>query len=213
MTNREDESKMEHAMDNEKLRLWFFRDLTGDQRDKLLALHGMPTHEIHGQHHQMAALNYLLSTPSQGERVAQDTAPQEDVVAAETMKAITLGASILARIEDPTAREVAIRNALTVAASASHHQTEELSELDEMVASAIEAAIETSPEFNHGWRSMSDKDLIPEILDEIPIEYTEKDIAEAIYRYKIRRLTGHPSPQPTSKVSPHIEGENDGGGE
>ena len=65
-----------------------------------------------------------------------------------------------------------------------------LTELDEMVASAIEAAIETSAEFNHGWRSMSDKELIPEILDEIPIEYTEKDIAEAIYRYKVRRLSG-----------------------
>ena len=65
-----------------------------------------------------------------------------------------------------------------------------MSELDEMVASAIEAAIETSPEFSHGWRSMPDKELIPEILDEIPIEYTEKDIADAIYRYKVRRLTG-----------------------
>lgn len=64
-----------------------------------------------------------------------------------------------------------------------------ISELDDMVASAIEAAIETSPEFNHGWRSMSDKELIPEILDEIPDEYTEKDIAEAIYRYKVRRLS------------------------
>lgn len=63
-------------------------------------------------------------------------------------------------------------------------------ELDEMVASAIEAAIETSPEFNHGWRVMPDKELIPEILDEIPIEYTEKDVADSIYRYKVRRLTG-----------------------
>lgn len=71
-----------------------------------------------------------------------------------------------------------------------------LTELDNMVASAIEAAIETSPEFNHGWRSMSDKELIPEILDEIPIEYTEKDVAEAIYRYKVRRLTGDAAPQP-----------------
>jgi len=63
-------------------------------------------------------------------------------------------------------------------------------ELDEMVASAIESAIETSPEFNYGWRSMPDKELIPEILDEIPHEYTEKQIAEAIGQYKIRRLKG-----------------------
>lgn len=65
-------------------------------------------------------------------------------------------------------------------------------QLDDMVSSAIEAAVETSPEFNHGWRSMPDKELIPEILDEIPIEYTEKDVAEAIYRYKLRRLSGNP---------------------
>lgn len=64
-----------------------------------------------------------------------------------------------------------------------------LTELDEMVASAIEAAIETSPEFNHGWRAMADKELIPEILDEIPAEYSEADIAAAIYRYKLRRLS------------------------
>lgn len=75
-----------------------------------------------------------------------------------------------------------------------------MSELDEMVASAIEAAMETSPEFNHGWRSMADKELIPEILDEIPAEYTEKDIAEAIYRYKVRRLTGEASPQSKGEV-------------
>lgn len=65
-----------------------------------------------------------------------------------------------------------------------------MNELDEMVKDAIEAAIETSPEFNYGWRTMSDKELIPEILDEIPAEYTESDIAGAIYRYKVKRLKG-----------------------
>lgn len=65
-----------------------------------------------------------------------------------------------------------------------------MSELDEMVAGAIEAAIETSPEFNHGWRSTPEKALVHEILDEIPIEYTEQNVADAIYRYKFRRLTG-----------------------
>lgn len=100
----------------------------------------------------------------------------------ETDTAIALGASVLSRIEDRDVREAAIRNALTVAAKG-------LTELDEMVASAIEAAIETSPEFNHGWRAMADKELIPEILDEIPAEYSEADIAAAIYRYKLRRLS------------------------
>lgn len=74
-------------------------------------------------------------------------------------------------------------------------------DLDEMIASAIEAAMETSPEFNYGWRSMPDKELIPEILDEIPAEYTEKDIAEAIYRYKVRRLTGVAPPQTKEQVN------------
>lgn len=67
-------------------------------------------------------------------------------------------------------------------------------ELDEMVASSIEAAMETSPEFNHSWRSVPEKDVIPEILDEIPAEYCEQEIAEAIYRYKVRRLLGEATP-------------------
>jgi hypothetical protein len=79
---------------------------------------------------------------------------------------------------------------LNIARSALESAEKQPTELDEMVACAIESAIETSPEFNHGWRTMPDKELIPEILDEIPDEYTETDIAEAIYRYKLRRLTG-----------------------
>ncbi|MEZ2220715.1 hypothetical protein [Rhizobium sp. RCC_161_2] len=88
--------------------------------------------------------------------------------------------------------------AALLAASPSPHGATVTSELDEMVSSAIEAAIESSPEFSYGWRSMPDKELIPEILDEIPIEYTEDDVAGAIYRYKLRRLTTPPPQEPVA---------------
>lgn len=104
--------------------------------------------------------------------------------------AISLGAAVLTRIEDPALREIAIRNALKEASKGLP-----LSELDDMVTSAIEVAIETSPEFSYGWRSMPEKELVHEILDEIPIEYTEQNVADAIYRYKLRRLTCDPKHQ------------------
>jgi hypothetical protein len=43
--------------------------------------------------------------------------PSEHVRGSETAKAIALGASVLARIEDPAVREIAIRNALTMAST------------------------------------------------------------------------------------------------
>lgn len=41
--------------------------------------------------------------------------PYSHVMGSETAKAIALGASVLSRIKEPAAREVAIRNALTEA--------------------------------------------------------------------------------------------------
>ena len=54
----------------------------------------------------------------------ENAAPSSVVMTLETAKAISLGASVLARIEDPDARKIAIRNALTAAALASPQDSE-----------------------------------------------------------------------------------------
>jgi len=51
-----------HDRAKEKLRLWFFRDMSDEQRLKLFSLFGLPTDEIGESHgHQSIALKHVLS--------------------------------------------------------------------------------------------------------------------------------------------------------
>lgn len=47
-----------------KLKLWFFRDLTGEQRMKLFRLHGLPTTEMTALSQQQLAFNNLVAQPT-----------------------------------------------------------------------------------------------------------------------------------------------------
>lgn len=66
----------------DKLQLWFFRDLSDEQRLKLFGIFGLPTDEIGKTHgHQRHALRHVLETISgQGDPIAhlRDVGSAED---------------------------------------------------------------------------------------------------------------------------------------
>ena len=59
---------------NEKLKLWFFRDLTDDQRLKLFGLFGLPVDEI-GKVHSRQAIALRHITRKLVELVRNETSP------------------------------------------------------------------------------------------------------------------------------------------
>lgn len=48
-------------MNKEKFQLWFFKDLTDEQRLKLFRINGLPVGESMTLGHQQAMLNYLFT--------------------------------------------------------------------------------------------------------------------------------------------------------